>query len=158
MQPNDAASVERTHVHLGDVKWTGSPQYPDELRKVYRYKALIGGSRPGVIPQDDVLMGVLELAPGAIYPGHAHPSPEIYYVMSGSASWTVGKETFTAEPGTGIYHPSDTLHRMANIGDDVLRVVYFWWAPGGNREVLKIGSKLLEPVPPQPERARFFDR
>src|SRR5713226_7039128 len=130
--------MTQSHVHLRDVEWTGSPQYPESLRRVYRYKALIGGRWPKVIPQRDVLMGVLELAPGAIYPAHAHPAPEIYYVMNGTAQWTVGEETFVAEPGMAVYHAPNTLHRMINTGDDVLRAAWFWWAPDGNREVLEI--------------------
>jgi quercetin dioxygenase-like cupin family protein len=102
-------------------------------------------------------MGVLELSPGAIYPGHAHPAPEIYYVISGTTRWTVGDETFTAEPGTAIYTPPNTLHRMINTGGEVLRTVYFWWAPEGRREVLRVGSKLLESVPEQPASAKFPD-
>ena len=150
-------AVPPAHVELREVKWTGSAQYPEALRKVYRYKALIGGRWLGVIPQSDVLMGVLELAPGATYPAHQHPAPEIYYVMSGTAEWTVGDETFVAEPGTAIYHPPGALHRMINTGDDVLRLVYFWWAPNGDRQVLKIASTLLEPVPEQPAKAKFPD-
>jgi quercetin dioxygenase-like cupin family protein len=147
-----------THVTLNDVTWWASPQYPESLRRVYRYKALIGGSRPGVIPQDDVLMGVLELAPGAIYAAHAHPAPEIYYVMHGEVRWTVGSENFSASPGMAIYHPSNTLHRMVNVGDDVARVVYLWWAPGGNSSILRVGSRLLEPAAEQPARAKFPDQ
>jgi quercetin dioxygenase-like cupin family protein len=145
----------RSHVHVRDVQWTASPQYPEALRRVYRYKPLIGGRWPGVIPQQDVLMGVLELAPRAIYAAHAHPAPEIYYVMSGKALWTVGDETFDAEPGTAIYHAPNALHRMINTGDETLRVCWIWWAPDGNHDVLNIGSKLLEPVPEQPENAKF---
>jgi quercetin dioxygenase-like cupin family protein len=150
--PNASAP---THTNLKDRPWISSEQYPEALRRVYRYKALIGGGRPGVIPQSDVLMGVLELAPRAIYSAHKHPAPELYYVISGTAEWTVGAETFTVEPGTAIYHPPDTLHRMINTGDEVLRTVYMWWAPGGNREVLKVRSTLLEAVPEQPAKARF---
>ena len=72
----------------------------------------------------DVLMGMLELAPRATYPAHKHPAPELYYVMSGTADWTVGGETFAAGPGTAIYHPPNTPHRMVNTGDEVLRTVY----------------------------------
>lgn len=36
-------SISQTHVQLRDVEWTGSRHYPEALRKVYRYKALIGG-------------------------------------------------------------------------------------------------------------------
>jgi quercetin dioxygenase-like cupin family protein len=150
--------MTQSRVHLREVMWTASPQYPESLRRVYRYKALIGGSWPGAIPERDVLMGVLELAPGATYPAHAHPAPEIYYVMNGKARWTVGEETFVAEPGMAIYHGPNTLHRMVNAGDEVLRAVWFWWAPDGNREVLKIGSKLLEAAPEQPAGAKFPDQ
>ena len=142
---------------LNERSWTSSEQYPELLRQVYRYKALIGGQRPGVVPEDDVLMGVLELAPRATYPAHKHPAPELYYVMSGTAQWTVGDETFTAGPGTAIYHPPDTLHRMINTSDEVLKTVYMWWAPGGDRAAIRASSQLLEPVPPQPPQARFKD-
>ena len=67
-----------THITLADRPWTSSEQYPEALRRVYRYKAMIGGTRAGVIPQPDVLFGMLELAPRAIYPAHKHPAPEIY--------------------------------------------------------------------------------
>ncbi len=149
--------INPSHVHVRDVEWTASPQYPEELQRVYRYKALIGGHWPGVIPQQDILMGVLELAPGAIYSAHAHPAPELYYVMSGIARWTVNDETFDAEPGIAIYHAPDALHRMINTGDEPLRMCWMWWAPDGNREVLNVGSMLLEPVPEQPETAKFSD-
>jgi len=125
---------------------------------VYRYKALIGGQRPGVIPQEDILMGVLELAPGATYPAHKHPAPELYYVIGGKVRWTVGDETFEAGPGEAIYHAPNTLHRMVNIGAETLRMVYLWWAPGGDRSVLRASSQLLEPVPPQPPSAVFPER
>ena len=149
--------VPRVHVNVKDVEWTASPQYPEELRRVYRYKALIGGNWKGVIPQADILMGVLELAPGAIYSAHAHPAPELYYVMSGTARWTVNEDTFDVEPGTAIYHAPEALHRMINTGDEPLRVCWMWWAPDGNREVLNVGSRLLEPVPEQPVIAKFYD-
>ena len=150
-------ATSRTHITLNERPWTSSEQYPEPLRQVYRYKAMIGGQRAGVVPQDDVLMGMLELAPRAIYPAHKHPAPELYYVMSGTAQWTVGDETFTAGPGTAIYHPPDTLHRMVNTGDEVLKTVYMWWAPGGNRSAIRASSQLLEPVPAQPPQAKFKD-
>jgi mannose-6-phosphate isomerase-like protein (cupin superfamily) len=146
-----------THINLRDVEWTSSEQYPDELRKIYRYKALIGGNWSGVMPHDEVFMGILELAPKTTYPAHQHPAPEIYYVISGIAEWSVDDETFVVESGTAIHHHPNALHRMVNIGDDVLRLVYFWWSPNGNQQVLKVASKLLEPVPKQPVQATFLD-
>jgi quercetin dioxygenase-like cupin family protein len=126
----------------------GSEAGYEALRKVCRYQPLIGGTYDGgaVIPQKDVLFGVLELASGGYYPGHHHPAPEIYYVLSGEAEWTVGDQTFTARPGESIYHPPGKVHRMVNKGKDPLRVVYFWWKPGSDPGAFE-GYRFLEPMP-----------
>ncbi len=126
----------------------GSEAGYEALRKVCRYQPLVGGSYDGgkVIPQEDVLFGVLELAPGGYYPGHHHPAPEIYYVLNGEAEWTVGDQTFTARPGEYIYHPPLKMHRMVNKGKDALRVAYFWWKPGGDPGAFE-GYRFLEPMP-----------
>jgi len=138
-------------VTVGQVRWRGTRSYPPELRRVYRYKPLIGGEDwypawPGV-PLSDIATGVLELDPGAYYPLHLHPAPEIYYVIEGRAKWTVGKETFLAKPGTAIYHRPNTPHRMINTGKRKLKVFWIWYAPGGKTDVLEVSSKLIEPMP-----------
>ena len=139
-----------THVALDQVRWTGTKWYPEAFRRVYRYKPLIGTGRNdgAAVPQKDVLMGILELDGGATYAAHRHPAPEIYYVLSGQAEWTLGDETFLATPGMAIYTPPNTLHRMVNKGNEKLRIAYFWWAPGGDTKVLSARSEVLEPWPP----------
>ena len=132
-----------THAHVDQLEWTSASSYPEDLQKVVRWKMLIGGDAPS-IPQKDVLMGVLNLEVGGFYLLHSHPSPEIYYVISGSAEWTVGNETFTAMPGMAIYHASNVPHRMVNHGDEPLHTIWFWWAPNGERDVLQVGVTLLE--------------
>lgn len=112
------------------MEWTVTDDltasYPEELRRVVRYRPLVGGNRQNWagVPEEDVLMGVLELTAGATYPAHSHPSPEIYYVVSGIAEWTVGDETFMAEAGTAVYHAPNASHRMVNTGNEP-RTVYF---------------------------------
>ena len=141
-----------THISATALDWQTSPRYPEELQRVVRWKTLIGGD---VVPEPDVRFGVLEIAPHAGYPDHRHPSPELYYVVSGRARWTVGDRTFTAEAGTAVRTPPNTVHRMVNPGDEVLRTVWLWWAPGGRRDVLDMDSDLVEPVPRQPGSAGF---
>lgn len=135
------------HLNVEQAEWEVSASYPEGLRRVLRWKILIGSGgpdwQPGV-PQEDVLVGVLELDAGGYYPAHSHPAPEIYFVISGTAEWTVGEETFTAGPGMAIYHSPNVLHRMLNNGSEPLRTVWFWWAPGGRKDVLQVGAKLLE--------------
>ena len=136
----------KIRVHVDQFEWTSATSYPEDLQKVVYWKMLVGGDAPS-IPQKDVLMGVLNLGAGGFYPLHSHPSPEIYYIISGSAEWTVGEETFTAIPGMAIYHASNVPHRMVNKGNVLLHTVWFWWAPDGNRDVLQEGVTLLESMP-----------
>lgn len=92
-------------------------------------------------------MGVLDLEVGGYYPLHSHPAPEIYFILSGTAEWTVGHETFMAEPEMAIYHASNIPHRIVNRSNEPLKTVWFWWAPNGNREVLQERIELLESLP-----------
>ena len=143
-----------THINASRVPWDPQPNLPDELKQVVRWKTLIGTY---TIPQKDLSFGELELAPRAIYPGHLHPSPEMYYVLSGRVEWTVGEETFIAQAGTALYTPPNTVHRMVNLRDEIARAVWAWWAPGGDTSVMATGYRLTEPVPVQSEKARFPD-
>jgi quercetin dioxygenase-like cupin family protein len=138
-------------VHVGNLdywKTMGSEPGYEALQKVCRYMPLIGGTYENWkgITQQDVLYGVLELVPGCYYPGHSHPAPEIYYVLSGEARWTVGDQTFTAKAGESIYHPPLKMHRMVNTGKELLRVLYIWWKPGGDKGAFD-GYQFLEPMP-----------
>lgn len=150
-EPASASAPSRLHVNAADVHWATGSEYPPALQAVLRWKDLVGGE----VPHPEVFMGVFELAPGAIYPGHKHPAPELYYVMSGSARWSVGKESFEARAGSAIFHPPNAVHAMTNDGGEILRAVYFWWAPGGDRAVLDLPVELVEPAPPQPPQAKF---
>lgn len=138
-----------SHINADQTEWTTNPAYPEALQQVVRWKILIGAFSPeGIgIPQDDVLMGVLDLDAGGYYPAHSHPAPEIYFILSGSAEWTVGEETFTAQAGMAIYHPPNVAHRMVNNGAETLKTVWFWWGPDGQREVMQVGVTLLEDMP-----------
>lgn len=128
---------ERSRTHIDDIEWTTNFTYSEELWKVYRYKPLVRDALVDWkgIAHDDVRMGLQELDPGAAYPTHHHPSPEIYVVLSGRAQWTLGEKSFVANPGTAVYTPPDTKHRIENTGTTPLRWLYFWWAPGGDVSV-----------------------
>lgn len=134
-----------SHVNASHFEWTTADNYPKALQDVVRWKILVGNGFP--IPQQDVMMGVLDLEAGGYYPAHSHPAPEIYFVMSGTAEWTVGEETFRVKAGSTIYHAPNVAHRMVNDGTEPLKTIWFWWAPEGQRQVLQVGVTLLEPMP-----------
>jgi dimethylpropiothetin dethiomethylase len=142
--------MTKNHIEVGQADWQVSAAYPEDLKKVVRWKTLIGSNGAdwlGGIPQKDVVFGVLDLDPGGYYPSHSHPAPEIYFILSGTAEWTVGDETFIAKSGMAIYHAPDTAHRMVNKAKEPLKTLWFWWAPDGRAEVLSQQVALLEPMP-----------
>ncbi len=138
------ASKKSNRVHAGNVGWSRLPRYPDDLMQVLHWKELIGPSTGAGIRHGEVRIGVIHLDAGATYPAHAHPAPEIYFIIRGKAEWTVGDETFEAIHGMAIYHPPDVSHNMINSDVEPLVSVVFWWAPGGKRGVMDKPSVLLE--------------
>ena len=120
---------------------------------IHRWKTLVGGQ----IDPADILFGTWELAPNAIYHGHKHESPEIYYIISGKALWTVGDETREVTNGTAIYTKPGAVHKMVNLTDEPVRAIWIWWAPNGNRKVFGGEYLFTEERPTQAENAGFYE-
>ena len=143
----DAASeTASAHVNASTVEWNVS-----EIGE-RRSNRIIGGES---IPDDDLHVGFWELAPRAIYAGHLHPVPEFYVIVDGQIEWTLGEETFLAEPGEVIYIAPNTIHRMVNLTDDIARAIWGRWAPNGDRSVYDGGYRYVEPLPEQAPEAVF---
>ena len=61
------------------------------------------------------------LAPGqATTPHHHAVTEEIYYILSGSAAMTLGRETRPVGPGDAIAIPPGMRHTIRNTGSDEL--------------------------------------
>jgi len=86
----------------------------------------------------------MEIDPKCVYPSHSHDSPEIYFVTEGEAECTWDGECFTVRAGSAINTPRGMAHRLKNIGAGKFRAIAFWWAPGGDREILKCELRLYE--------------
>lgn len=113
-----------------DLDWRQNPNYSDEAMgqpgymNNYAYSEIIGPG--GIYPGDDFLLGLLLLGPGLRYPSHAHPAPELYWLLSGDTEWKVRDEPFEArEPGETIWHDPYVPH-ATNIGITPLLAVYVW--------------------------------
>ena len=119
---------------------------------IQRWNTVIGGDS---IPDDDLQVGLWELAPRAIYAGHVHPVPEFYVVLDGRAEWTLGADTFIAERGEVVYIAPNTMHRMVNLTDDMVQAIWGRWAPNGDRSVFEGEYRFVEPLPEQPPEAVF---
>jgi oxalate decarboxylase/phosphoglucose isomerase-like protein (cupin superfamily) len=74
---------------------------------------------------DTMMMGLAWLEPGQVHLLHNHPNAnEWYYVMEGSARFTIGDETITGVPGTAMYIPAGVSHKIVNDGQDTLQIAW----------------------------------
>ena len=116
--------------------------YPQALLKAMHTKSLIGPT--GEIPERDIGVSAFQLDPGTNYGRHAHPRPEIYIIISGTAECEWGDETFTAGPGTVTHCPPNMSHAMRVTSSEPLRAIIVGWAPGGRQDVWDVASRMLE--------------
>ena len=132
-------------VHEHEANWKDySSHYPKSLLEIGRAKVLIGPD--GVVKNNEISLAVMEIDPGCIYPFHNHDAPEAYYVLEGEAKCTWGEDEFRAVSGTAIQTIPGMPHRIESVGDKKFRAIAFWWAPGGNPEVLNCKLNLLEGI------------
>jgi mannose-6-phosphate isomerase-like protein (cupin superfamily) len=59
--------------------------------------------------------------PGGEQRVHAHAPEQVYLILDGSGTMTVGTETQEVAAGDCIFIPSDTPHGIRNTGTDALR-------------------------------------
>ncbi len=104
------------------LKWRPSPRTDPNAEvialSVFNEMLNLGG----------LVAGLMFMSPNQIYPEHKHPPQEIYFVLSGTASWLYGGNTEYQQqkPGDIIYnHPQD-MHGMKT-GDEALLALYFLW-------------------------------
>src|SRR5690554_7411096 len=75
-------------------------------------------------------MGVCRIDPGGTHVLHHHRErAELYYVIYGTASVSVGGETFEATPGSAFYIPPGVSHGFVNRSAEVFEIVYVYNAP-----------------------------
>jgi mannose-6-phosphate isomerase-like protein (cupin superfamily) len=74
--------------------------------------------------------GLYALPAGAVDPQKPHRQDEIYLVVSGRASVTVGEETTYVARGSVVYVPAGVPHRFHHITEE-LRVLVVFSPPEG---------------------------
>jgi len=74
-----------------------------------------------------VYVGLGWLAPGTLYPPHAHQAKELYHVVKGSAEWGPSPADLAVRgPGEILVHQSGQPHMMVVPQDQYLLAVYAW--------------------------------
>ena len=69
--------------------------------------------------------GLYALKAGENDPQRPHAQDEVYLVVSGRASITVGEETTAVARGSVVYVPAGTAHRFHHITEDLRVMVVF---------------------------------
>ena len=69
--------------------------------------------------------GLYELAVGADDPQEPHTEDEVYYVVSGRATITVGDEEIPVAAGSLVYVPANLPHRFHDIAEALAVLVFF---------------------------------
>lgn len=87
------------------------------------FAEIVGPDAPS--RSDAACVGVTLIAPHTLYPDHRHPAIELYYVLSGTATWRAGGRSKLAPPGTFVLHPSGVTHSMET-HDEPLLAAYTW--------------------------------
>ena len=84
---------------------------------------LVGPKAP--FKSDKFCLGFTLIAPDTLYPEHNHPATELYYVLSGTANWTLDGKKASKKPGSVILHPSLHKHSMETKKETLL-ALYIW--------------------------------
>jgi dimethylpropiothetin dethiomethylase len=120
----DAADLHTVAQALGpaikDLGWTeGELPMPASFQGRYAYVTVVGAGTEA--PDDRFYFGLYLQAPHTYYPSHWHRAEELYYVLSGTASWQRGSGALTPKPtGSLIHHAPDEPHVMETHGKPLL--------------------------------------
>jgi quercetin dioxygenase-like cupin family protein len=142
----DQARKRANASYPGWFRGTGPDGWADE-RARYHYTELVGPlSTDTKLLANRVHFGTFVLQPGATYPAHNHPAPEIYFVVEGQARWCVDDEQKDVGPWSVILHRPYAVHGWKNTGDKPLKAVWVWWAEGDSTpDELTRGARLTNP-------------
>jgi quercetin dioxygenase-like cupin family protein len=103
----------------GNAKWMKAGGDP---RDRGRFVELISGRLTG---SRRMMVGLGWFEPGDVHLLHHHPhADEWYYVIDGSALFTVGDEVIRGTPGTALFMPAGVAHRIENDGGQVLHIAW----------------------------------
>jgi quercetin dioxygenase-like cupin family protein len=101
-----------------------------------------GGSEQMTVVTED-------MAPGDKIPVHRHPhADELILIQSGTGKVTLGDRVQFAHAGAIVFIPRGTWIGMENVGNDRLKHIDVWSAPGFQQYMRSISVPMGQPVVP----------
>ncbi len=73
-------------------------------------------------PTKTLVMGIVEIEPGAHTPLHRHNCEEVYFVLQGRGYIESEGQRYEFEAGDAIYNRENTAHRVFNTGTEPIRL------------------------------------
>ncbi|MEO1192260.1 MAG: dimethylsulfonioproprionate lyase family protein [Pseudomonadota bacterium] len=142
-----AAALKETAERL---PWIQNPNYTAAnigagYLDAYSYTQIMGAE--GLVQDPDLLIGVMIIGPGQVYPAHAHAPLEAYHLLAGpSLWWKEGEDWQLCQPGAFIYHRPWQAHAMRS-GRTPLLALGSWYGDTTRGGALTRGVKT--PAPPE---------
>lgn len=107
--------------------------------RFFELEELIGEQQRAATPYLEFLregsmsMGLYVLPAEGVDPQMPHTEDEVYYVVSGEATITVGEGEQTVRPGSLVFVPANVAHRFHTIREELTLLVFFAPAEGTNQ-------------------------
>ncbi len=90
-------------------------------------KLLLHEGRVGI---KGISMGLNITEVGSMIPEHVHETEEeAMFLVSGRAKFVVGDDEFDLEPETAFFAPVGVKHKIINVGDEPLKIVWVYSPP-----------------------------
>jgi mannose-6-phosphate isomerase-like protein (cupin superfamily) len=96
-----------------------------ELAEVSAARAASGRLYHEFIRTHDLSVGLYELPAGSIDQQSPHTEDEVYHVVAGRATITVGGASRPVGPGSVVFVAADVAHRFHDITEDLTILVFF---------------------------------
>jgi mannose-6-phosphate isomerase-like protein (cupin superfamily) len=96
-----------------------------ELADVLRQRADAGRLYHEFIRTHDLSVGVYVLPAGGTDPQGPHTEDEVYYVVSGTATVSVGDEERQIRTGSVVFVGADVPHKFHDIEEELVLLVFF---------------------------------
>ncbi len=90
----------------------------------------------------DLKVVELAIAKGATLPLHAQATPSVYHILGGTAEVSSNEEIAKVTPGTSITFDSYAKKGVRVTSEEPLKILWFSWAPEGNKSYLESGYYL----------------
>ncbi|OWZ84354.1 dimethylsulfonioproprionate lyase family protein [Natranaerobius trueperi] len=118
----------------------GYDELPDNLKERYAFAELLGPR--GMVISDELILGLVLLAPNTYYPRHRHPNiTETYICLYGSCSIDLQNQRNVLQKNDYLFVPKGNLHAIFSDKDNPCLLAYAWTS---DAKTLKTNQMKLE--------------